>query len=462
MQPIIEIHHQGAWHPAAMLTVLGTERCRVDYLPSYIFSNAPERIALDLPVAFQSHRADHEETEGRGPSQRNVPAFLYDLVPQGRGRQYLLRLLEQGDRDDLVMPLLLAGAFNPIGRLRISTAVAFYEEELRKNPDRNTASGIGGDDGGSEGFDIGSIVDKAESFLEHLALRAMLSAGTTGVQGVAPKFLLTQDANDQWFADMALPDHRARKHWIVKMPRGRSEDDLLVHRHEAAYLRLAAALGLRTHGEPVLRGRMLFTKRFDRLCSADGVTRLHQESLASLAGLRGFGAPATQNQLLAALRKHATDPLGETLEFLKRDVFNMALRNTDNHARNTAVQVTQDGHVQLTPVFDVSPMFLDPEMIPRSVHWRDEQGRRLNEWEAVFEHLALPSDEQSEVINGLKVFSDQLERLPSAAQDHGVEPRVLEACRASIDNQIEQLQRLPATEAQPDQAHRVGGGQANA
>lgn len=432
MAAILQVHHQGRWHNAGALEAQGDDRCRFDYLVEYVFSPNAQQVALGLPVALQDLAFDDARADGaRG---RGVPAFLYDLVPQGRGRAHLLGLLDRTDSDGLVTPLLLAGAFNPIGRLRISAAVEFYEDQLRKNPDRSQL----------RGFEIDDIVSKADEFLEHLSLHAMLSAGTTGVQGVAPKFLLSQDADGLWFADLALPDERAQRHWIVKLPRGRTEDDLLVHRHEAAYLRLAAALGLRTQGAVELRGRMLFTQRFDRMATSAGVVRLHQESLASLAGLQGFGAPTTQNQLLSALREHATDPVAETLEFLKRDVFNLAMRNTDNHARNTAVQVLPNGTVQLTPVFDVSPMFRDPDLIARSVHWRDAQGRRLDDWREVLDNLQLPDDERRSVVTGLQDFGVQLERIPTIAADHGVEPVILEACLKSIEAQVDQLQRLSA------------------
>jgi serine/threonine-protein kinase HipA len=172
------------------------------------------------------------------------------------------------------------------------------------------------------------------------------------------------------------------------------------------------------------------------------VVRLHQESLASLAGLTGFGAPTTQNQLLAALRRHASDRAAETLEFLQRDVFNLALRNTDNHARNSAVQTLEDGRVRLTPLFDVAPMFRDPELIPRSVHWRDAAGRRLDDWRAVLDSLALADDERRALTQGLQAFGRRLEQLPALAVDHGVEPPILDACRASIEQQLEQLRRL--------------------
>src|SRR3546814_6899748 len=106
----------------------------------------------------------------------------------------------------------------------------------------------------------------------------MLAAGTPGVQGVAPKFLLTQDEEGRWFPDTALPDARARRHWIVKLPRGRHGTDFRILRHEAIYLQAAAASGLRTIATPMLRENMLFLPRFDRLVDGNGVTRVHQRS----------------------------------------------------------------------------------------------------------------------------------------------------------------------------------------
>jgi serine/threonine-protein kinase HipA len=429
----IEIHQNGHWQQAALLQSFGIDKCRVEYLAEYVFGDAPTPIALDLPVGFSPELPGPD-----GNVDRSVPAFLYDMVPQGRGRQYLISRLKLKDQDALVMPLLLSGAFNPIGCLRISTAVDFYRTEATQNP--GSAS--------FKGFVLRDMLGKSEEFLQHLALHAMLAAGTTGVQGVAPKFLLAQDREGRWFADLALDDAMACSHWLVKLPRGRSAEDLLVHRNEAAYMRVAAACGLRVHAEPKLHGNMLFLRRFDRDVGDGGVRRLHQESLASLAGLQGFGLATTQNALLAALRRHATNPLAETIEFLKRDVLNLALRNTDNHARNTAVQRLADGSIQLTPVFDFAPMFLDPEVVPRSIHWRDGRGQRLDRWADVIEALELPEGERSSVAQALRAFSEVVQRLPEIARDCGVEEPVLEQCRRSIEAQAGDLQALPSVIAE--------------
>ena len=434
MSAIIEIFRQGQWVPAASLQQLAADRCLLDYEVDYIFSENPEPISLTLPVGFLD--AVMTSPVGGAPSERDfsVPAFLYDLVPQGRGRKHLLHLLKLADSDNLVMPLLLTGAFNPIGCLRINTAVRYFEEHIEKM--------AGTDAMLVNGFDLDDVMTKSADFLDHISLHAMLASGTTGVQGVAPKYLLTQDRQGQWFADLALADDLADKHWLLKLPRGRSEDDRAVLRNEAAYLRVAKACGLRVEHDPMLVGEMLFVRRFDRQVGPNGLQRLHQESLASLVGHKGFGLPTSQNELLAAMRRHVSDPLGETIEFLKRDVLNMALRNTDNHARNTAVQKLPDGVVRLTPVFDFAPMFMDPEIVPRTVHWQGARGEHRRDWPAIIEALPIPDPEKMACAKELADFAVVVAQLPDICRDQGVEPLVLERCRRSIDQNVQSLRGI--------------------
>ncbi|WP_232540179.1 HipA domain-containing protein [Azohydromonas aeria] len=247
MDARIEIHQDGAWRPAAVLQSFGIDRCRVEYLPEYVFGDAPFPIALNLPVGFAPERAGPD-----GSVDRSVPAFLYDLVPQGRGRRHLVSLLKLQEQD----------------------------------------------------------------------------------------------------------------------------------------------------------------------------------------------------------------PLAETIEFLKRDVLNLALRNTDNHARNSAVQRLPNGRIQLTPVFDFAPMFLDPDMVPRSIHWRDGSGRRLDRWADVIDALALPEAERNSVARSLREFAGMVERLPDMARDCGVEDAVLEPCRRSIEAQARDLGALPVAEAVAPPADRAPAGPA--
>jgi serine/threonine-protein kinase HipA len=440
----IEVHHAGAWHVAAELTAFSSNRMRVNYLDAYVFGGIGVPVSLRLPVAIAAEPMV-EGLTGPEPDRRPAP-FLYDLVPQGRGRAYLLSKLQLADTDDeQIAPLLMAGAFNPVGNLRISSAVRFYKDEAAKDPSPVAATG----------FALKDISERSEEFLEHITLHSMLAAGTTGVQGVAPKFLLTTNAHGQWFADLALDDNLAHEHWLVKLPRGRHDDDRSVLRNEAAYLRLAAACGLHCRNDHQLIGEMLFVRRFDRVRQDGMLHRLHQESVASIVGQRGFGHSHTQQTLLAGIRDVVDDPLSQTIEFIKRDVLNLAMRNTDNHARNTAIQRTVDGQIALTPLFDFAPMFKDPEVVARSCLWRDKQGVRQDDWTQIIESLDLPDDEIPHIQHALNEFGRSYE-LEKIAKDCGVEEDVLAQCKKSIEKQLQQLERLPRLPTSPAQVQNHG------
>jgi serine/threonine-protein kinase HipA len=427
---IIEVHHAGRWHRAGELRALGDDKVVFTYLDEYVFGDVNIPVSLTLPVGLWPQPM----VSGMMGAQADYrpPSFLYDLVPQGKGRRFLLNSLQLSDSNEMVMPLVMAGAFNPIGCIRLDTAMDFYRQEVVKNPDSAM----------TDGLSLSDITQRSDEFLEHMALHAMLAAGTTGVQGVAPKFLLTTDQAGQWFADMALADEHAHEHWLVKLARGKSDDDRCVLRNEAAYLRVAKAVGMYCQYEPVLHGEMLFVRRFDRQVQQGQVQRLHQESLASLIGQRGFGAMASQQSLLAGLRAVVDDPLAQTIEFIQRDVLNQAFRNTDNHARNTAVQRLPGGQVQLTPVFDFAPMFKDPEVIPRSCNWRDHNGVKQANWKQIIDQLDVPDPERDHIAAALAGFATTVGNLETIARDCGVEAEVLNLCLRSIEAQATQLQAL--------------------
>lgn len=431
MQCTFEIWLDGQWRECCTVEIRdpvlgGAGAAMLDYDPEYAFGQAVP-VALGFPVTLNLCQLPQ------------WPAFLYDLVPQGKGRHYLLGELGIADGPAADWPLLCAGAFNPIGRLRVKEAVAFYQQHVQGQDHALL----------NRGFRIDEIVERAEEFIEHLQIHGMLSAGTPGVQGAAPKFMLTQAKDGLWYADGALPDDRAQKHYLVKLPRGRDPSDIQILRNEAAFLRVARHVGLHVEELPELREDMLFIPRFDRRVGPAGVERLHQESAASLLGQPGFDVRPSQNEVLAALRRHATDPGATTIEFIKRDVLNLAMGNTDNHARNTAVQIV-DGQTRLTPLFDFAPMNLDKEGIARTLRWKYPDKREITNWTDVLQviHAAhreqISPGEMTAIRADLHAFADALARLPDTMAQHGVSHDIIEHRYRAINTQEQQLRELGA------------------
>ncbi|GGB77221.1 HipA domain-containing protein [Shewanella inventionis] len=56
------------------------------------------------------------------------------------------------------------------------------------------------------------------------------------------------------------------------------------------------------------------------------------------------------------------------IEWVRRDLLNIAFGNSDNHGRNTSF-IKQNNHVSLAPIYDFAPMKADPEMISRTFIW---------------------------------------------------------------------------------------------
>jgi serine/threonine-protein kinase HipA len=425
MQCTLEIFIHGQWRDCCIVDVStpaagGAGAASLDYDIEYGLSEKMP-VSLNFPVTLDHKQLPH------------WPSFLFDLIPQGKGRHFLLGELGIPDGPSADWSLLCAGAFNPIGCLRLKEAQDFY----RAHVERQNQNEI------NKGFTLTEIEQRAESFIEHLEIHGMLSAGTPGVQGVAPKFLLTKGRDFRWYADGALHDEKAEKHYLVKLPRGRDPSDIKILRNEAAYMRVAQAMGLFVEELPDLYEDMLFIPRFDRRVVNGRVERLHQESAASLIGQIGFDARSTQNEVLAALRKHVTDPKRNTLEFLKRDVLNLALGNTDNHARNTAVQII-DGHTQLTPLFDFAPMRLDKDGISRSLRWKTPENVEIRNWADVLSALPIDASELAEISIELADFAEQVHGLEDVMAKQGVDDDIITAMHYSILGQRDQLRELAA------------------
>ncbi|MGI4849893.1 MAG: HipA domain-containing protein, partial [Janthinobacterium lividum] len=258
----------------------------------------------------------------------------------------------------------------------------------------------------------------------------------------APKYLLTLDHQGRWHADATLDDTQAAQHFIVKLPRGQQTEDRTLLRNEAAYMEVAREMGLRVGGQVVHRDGMLFIPRFDRLVGNGKVIRLHQESAASIAGVAGFNRRPSQFELLFAIRGVVSDPARETLEYLQRDVLNLAMRNTDNHARNTALQII-GSTVQLTPLFDFAPMYMDPEGISRAARWYDPQaGHEIGNWADVLTALALPRHEDHALRLALTAFGQRLEELPEIMRRCQVDDAIIDHLHYPMATQRAQLKEL--------------------
>ena len=130
------------------------------------------------------------------------------------------------------------------------------------------------------------------------------------------------------------------------------------------------------------------------------------------------------------------------LEYIKRDVANIALGNKDNHARNTAVQRRFDGYIGLTPLYDFAPMYVHPDGIARRIRWEGNDGGSPD-WGKVLDKVSAECGlDRTALSDGLKGMAPLLGQLVAFGKDVGVDADILEFLKLHIQAQAKALKQL--------------------
>ncbi|NOU28258.1 MAG: type II toxin-antitoxin system HipA family toxin [Polyangiaceae bacterium] len=422
----LELRLGDAWVIAASVTIADcaggiTSASRVDYDFDYLAlasAHLGERgiraLSCQMPLGYQSFDSNR------------WPPFLLDVMPSGAARRYWEARLglpgTDGYGNDFA--LLVAGGGHAPGNVRVATAARATDAE--RHP----------------GFPRIDVLDRAAAFIEYARASGAPVSGSSGAGGDAPKFLLREDERGSLHAEGVLSDERTRHAWLVKFPRTPDPRDKLVLQAEAAYHRVARRFGVRVHGELVWEQDSLFCPRFDRIVRRGKVEYLGMESLCSLAGVADFGVPIPKEDQARSLAACVTEPAAELRELLLRDVLDVALGNTDNHPRNTAVIKRPNGSIALSPLYDFAPMFLDPRGIARTCRWRD--GAAFPHWAAVAEAVAPLGLPLSEARAWLRSLASRVRALPEVMREERVPTGIAALCEDGIARVAKDLEGVPA------------------
>ena len=144
--------------------------------------------------------------------------------------------------------------------------------------------------------------------------------------------------------------------WIAKFPSRNDEND--TGAWEMVAHDLAGLCGLNIPEAKLEKfsnlGSTYLIKRFDRVLNK----RVHFASAMTLLG-KTDGASAADGtsylDMAAFIKSYGAQPKQDLLELWKRIVFNMAVTNTDDHLRNHAFILTEQGWI-LSPLYDVNPV----------------------------------------------------------------------------------------------------------
>ena len=144
--------------------------------------------------------------------------------------------------------------------------------------------------------------------------------------------------------------------WIAKFPSRNDENDTGAWEMVAHDLAGLCGLNIPEAKLEIFSnlGSTYLTKRFDRMLNK----RVHFASAMTLLGKTDGAAAADGTSYLdmaAFIKSYGAQPKQDLIELWKRIVFNMAVTNTDDHLRNHAFILTEQGWI-LSPLYDVNPV----------------------------------------------------------------------------------------------------------
>ena len=431
----VQIYSKGNWHDAMQLTfddpAKGLEsRCSFGYDQRYLVEHL-EQIATPFAVAVSARLG----LQWEGWRTQGAPAFLHDIAPAGAGKRFLMAHIGQDKPDDIhaELFLLMRSTPAPIGHMRIKESVA---EPQDRQP---------------MGFARQEVIQRDHRFLEYAYEQGAAIGGATGAGGEAPKLLLTEDHAGLLFPDAVLEDSQVRQHWFVKFARNKGtalDQDIL--RSEYHYYRALQTLGMDTVAAQGLaleeaNKPSLWMHRFDRHAGLQGVERHAVESIYSMAGVTVPGSAMGHREVIEQLVRlwtqagQAQEVPALVAQYLKRDLLNKILGNSDNHGRNTSIIRLPDA-LRLAPIYDLAPMVMDDEGITRTTKWPRELERAGEvDWRGVCDLLGGLVDSQV-LFEDLRDSAQQYLALPDILSSSGLPVVTMNHPGIALKNLAQRLQ----------------------
>lgn len=294
---------------------IGSGRLDFTYARSYL--DTKNAISLYAPE-LRLQRGAQEPLGGL-----TIAACLKDATPDSWGERVIGNRFGSGDQELSIETYMLESGSNRFG------AIDFQESATEYVPRLDTAG-------------LDELYDATEKVLSGVPLTPALGAALmngTAIGGAHPKVLISDDSGIEYIAKLSV-----------------SSDVHPVIRAEAVAIELARRCGLEVPRARIINsmGRaVLLIERFDR---HSGGQRRHVVSGLTMLGLDAhLGARyGSYPEVLDVLREFAINPTEVGRKLFERVVFNVAIGNNDDHARNHAA--FWDGQsLELTPAFDLTP-----------------------------------------------------------------------------------------------------------
>ncbi len=407
-----------------------------------VFQYAPDFVESGIqlaPIVMPLETMPYEFPGLPKDAFKGLPGLLADSLPDKFGNALIdAWLVGQGRA---------AGVFNPVERLcyigtRGMGALEFHPTLLKA--ERR-----------SRGLQIDALVDLANQVLDsRLELKGVLSGEDdretleeilrvgTSAGGARAKAILAWNAETGEFRSGQVRAGDGFSYWLMKFDgvSNNRDKDLADPQGfgliEYGFHLLAVAAGIdmsecRIHREG---GRSHFmTRRFDRSASGQ---KLHMQSLAALRHYDFNAAGAYSHEQAIETIRLLGLPTYDIEQQFRRAVFNILVRNQDDHVKNIAFLMNRKGEWRLSPAFDVSYAY-NPSGPWTSQHQMSLNGKRdafdLADLIAFGAFCGFKAKKAEAII---RAIHDVVEAWPTFAEKAGVSDDVIRRIHAAMRREI--------------------------
>lgn len=268
--------------------------------------------------------------------------------------------------------------------------------------------------------------------MQKKAIGDLLRIGTSA-GGARPKAVIAYNEQTDEVRSGQTIAPAGFEHWLIKLD-GVSDVQLGATkgygRVEMAYYQMAIACGIDMMESRLLEenGRAHFmTKRFDR----EGAQTKHH--IQSFCAIKHFDynlvTSFSYEQLFQTMRELKL-PYDAAEQMYRRMVFNVLARNCDDHTKNFAFRLKQDGDWELAPAYDLCHAY-KPGHQWVSQHALSIQGKRdqLTKEDLLSVGSFLKSDKAIEIIDQISTAISQWNHYADEVQ---VDPELRDEIRATL------------------------------
>ena len=257
-------------------------------------------------------------------------------------------------------------------------------------------------------------------------------------QGARPKALVYRDPKTGGFTTAVTPGFEA---WLIKFPA--KDEHAEVCAIEMVYAECLRMCGIETPDTQYFslpNGLAAFaSKRFDR---REGL-RIPMQSLAAFTGANYRSAGVLDYVNFLRATQMCTNDVREMAVAFERAVFNVAFNNRDDHPKNFAYIMSQDGQWRLSPAYDVT--FCEG---PGGYHQMDVMGEALaisrTQMLRLAEEAEVPLDAGGRVIDGICDVASRFATIADHLYPQVITRDTLRTIQGRIDQNVARLQQSRA------------------